>query len=127
VCAKPSGASPLKITAIVLGVLFGFLLLLGVLAAIAVPTFRTVRENTAVRGATLQAEAIAGAASEWAASRGEVTGPMHVEEAIRAMGGDVDSSDGDRYSVYVEEVRVTCTFAYVPGPAAVVEACTAER
>lgn len=70
------------------------LLILGVLAAVAVPTFATVRENSADRSAVTTAEAIARNANSIAASDADAGGVVDAT-IMTAAAGEADDSNAN--------------------------------
>jgi len=86
------------------------LLVLGILAAIAVPTFNTVKTNSVKRAALTNAQAIARNANAISASEaGGVTTATHVDTA----GGEAAGSgyDASTNSVVVTSGSISCTSA----------------
>lgn len=88
------------------------LLVLGILAAIAVPTFRTVKENSAIRAVKASAEAVARNADAIAASAGD-NGDVaqgDLDTAI-AESGSFTHTAGNLYATKTTGgYEVTCTW-----------------
>jgi prepilin-type N-terminal cleavage/methylation domain-containing protein len=113
------------------------LLVLGILAAIAVPTFNTVKANSAKRSAQTTAEGIARNADAIAASSAsgaavsigdldKAIGEADVENILDSWEGDMDGTYTGTDRAYKTEISgnsVTCTFVLGSATAATSVTC----